>query len=552
MVSDEHQLGRSASDLSILIVGLIVSLVIYSIIDAHEQRIAEQDFQQLATSLAQQIEMDIATSAREVNHLAAFMEHSGDLSQEAFDGFAAQFLDQYGVIQALEWAPRVSLAQRAEFERSTSVTNPGFQIHQFQSGVGLVNAAQRPVYFPIHYIAPWSGNSRAHGFDIASNSERRVMLEEVVRVKEPRLSSAIRMVQENNGGFGFVAAVPVFGAEGASAVELALNDKLKGFAIGVFQFKGLIDQSLIRQTHQFGQLDFYEVLDDGHQRLVYSHAAQESGFGDLDFSKAVEFDVGGRQWKVIIRDNAASYSVSRSWLAYVFLALGLLISFLLVERMFFVRRERVLSAKADENLQLELEQRQVLEQRLEQATRELDLLSFKDPLMSISNRRHFESYLETEWKRMSRTGKPLSLIIADIDFFKRFNDHYGHVRGDECLRQIAEALTSCAMRPSDLVARYGGEEFAIVLPETLAVDALNIAQKARRKVESLQIETEMSDVSPYVTVSLGTYTMDTPNGDSPNSLIKMADKALLQAKQTGRNHATSLVYDKKRILASVT
>lgn len=162
-------------------------------------------------------------------------------------------------------------------------------------------------------------------------------------------------------------------------------------------------------------------------------------------------------------------------------------------------------------------------------------ISTIDVLTGISNRRSFEKNIQIEWQRAIRTGIPLSLIMIDIDHFKAFNDCYGHQEGDRCLRQVAEAIVSSTQRPADFVARYGGEEFVVVLPETQREGALIVAERIRKKVESLAVKHKKSCVSPYVTVSLGISTLLPEKHYSVEELINSADKALFQAKFYGRN-----------------
>lgn len=166
---------------------------------------------------------------------------------------------------------------------------------------------------------------------------------------------------------------------------------------------------------------------------------------------------------------------------------------------------------------------------------QLKHISTIDVLTGISNRRSFEKNIQIEWQRAIRTGIPLSLIMIDIDHFKAFNDCYGHQEGDRCLRQVAEAIVSSTQRPADFVARYGGEEFVVVLPETQREGALIVAERIRKKVESLAVKHKKSCVSPYVTVSLGISTLLPEKHYSVEELINSADKALFQAKFYGRN-----------------
>jgi diguanylate cyclase (GGDEF)-like protein len=166
-------------------------------------------------------------------------------------------------------------------------------------------------------------------------------------------------------------------------------------------------------------------------------------------------------------------------------------------------------------------------------------LSATDGLTGIPNRRHFEQILEREWRRAMRNHSGLSLIMMDIDFFKGFNDHYGHLSGDDCLRHVAQALAESTQRPFDLVARYGGDEFACVLPETEAAGAVSIADKLREQVHALHIPHARSLVADHVTLSLGVATLVPESVQLPSDLIEQADRHLFKAKQNGHNQLKS-------------
>lgn len=165
----------------------------------------------------------------------------------------------------------------------------------------------------------------------------------------------------------------------------------------------------------------------------------------------------------------------------------------------------------------------------------LERLSMIDGLTGIPNRRRFDEYLEQEWKRGSRLCSQMSLIIMDIDLFKAFNDHYGHIEGDRCLQLVAQALSESLQRPADIVARYGGEEFVSVLPETDSEGALFLANRFMESVRRLEIKHAYSSVSEYVTISCGVLTVIPCREKSVEAQIKRVDELLYEAKQAGRN-----------------
>lgn len=169
----------------------------------------------------------------------------------------------------------------------------------------------------------------------------------------------------------------------------------------------------------------------------------------------------------------------------------------------------------------------------------LEEICLADGLTGIPNRRRFDEYLELEWKRAMRSGAPISLAMIDIDFFKQYNDNYGHIAGDECLKKVARKVFMTVKRPSDLVARYGGEEFACILPETNAKGALRVANALLESVPSLKIPHEYSNVAGHVTVSVGVASMFPADGASHVAIIEEADAALYAAKAGGRNRVSA-------------
>jgi diguanylate cyclase (GGDEF)-like protein len=169
-------------------------------------------------------------------------------------------------------------------------------------------------------------------------------------------------------------------------------------------------------------------------------------------------------------------------------------------------------------------------------------LSYVDGLTGLANRRRFDEVLGEEWRRAARSGLPLSLVMLDIDFFKRYNDRYGHQRGDDCLRRVASTLAGTVRRVGDLASRYGGEEFAVLLPLTAGREALRVAETIRGAVAALGMEHHDSQIAPHVTVSVGVATARPRPADhtpeDPAGLVAAADGALYEAKRLGRDRVS--------------
>jgi diguanylate cyclase (GGDEF)-like protein len=173
--------------------------------------------------------------------------------------------------------------------------------------------------------------------------------------------------------------------------------------------------------------------------------------------------------------------------------------------------------------------------RLKRKTDLLEKLSSIDGLTEIPNRRQFDETLANEWARARRAQSNISLILIDIDFFKQYNDHYGHAAGDKCLQKVAKTLNHSIKRPADFVARYGGEEFVVILPEIDHNSALIMANKLNESIVQLELPHEASQVSQYVTISLGIATTIPQDDQRHESLLETSDKYLYEAKSSGRN-----------------
>ncbi|RBP63873.1 diguanylate cyclase (GGDEF)-like protein [Alkalibaculum bacchi] len=267
-----------------------------------------------------------------------------------------------------------------------------------------------------------------------------------------------------------------------------------------------------------------------------------SGANDIIFLNIWMNDNGPAFLKALIRTGSLS-SVGQLVFAFA--------NSLLLSKRFSdsLAREEILTAELTEinsNLDelvsqrtkdLEKSKEKIEQQKLEleKINKNLNQLSFKDCLTGIWNRRKYDETIEIEWRRCLRYKRPIALILLDIDYFKQFNDLYGHMAGDECLIKIGDTLKKSLSRSSDMAARYGGEEFIVLLPDSGKEEAIKIATMLRINIESIKIPHEKSSVSNYVTVSIGVTSTIPNNKSSYDDLFKVVDRALYQAKDAGRN-----------------
>ena len=192
----------------------------------------------------------------------------------------------------------------------------------------------------------------------------------------------------------------------------------------------------------------------------------------------------------------------------------------------------------------------LLYEQLKQDNHDLQALALTDSLTGLANRRQFDRYFDAEWNRLAREQQPLTLILCDIDYFKRYNDYYGHPMGDVCLSRVSDVLTHCIRRPADLVARYGGEEFAVILPNTDTAGGHRVALAIQQQLAKASIPHATSTVTDRVTLTMGIATITPKHQLMSQDLLQAADLALYHAKQQGRDriyvHAHYYVHDAPR------
>jgi two-component system, cell cycle response regulator len=329
--------------------------------------------------------------------------------------------------------------------------------------------------------------------------------------------------------------------------SLNLNDILKTAASEIFDFLNLDKVTIFKFTNSCQGKILAEstptfckiVLDINTENLIWINE-------DFDFSKSSKFQAIDN-----INDTNASpfnldFLMTNEVKAQLIVPIyqqeylwGTLIADHCQNPHTWSTNEIKLLSEIAEQLEVAIQQSE-LYQKLDTAYQELQRLAHTDSLTNIANRRQFDQYINQEWLRVKRDQKDLSLILCDVDYFKLYNDYYGHPSGDVCLQKVAKILSESIKRPGDLVARYGGEEFAIILPYTNLEGAVNVAEQIQKAIDDLKIPHIQSQLKQYITISMGiASTIPHDNLTAPD-LITAADKALYTAKTNGRNQYSQI------------
>jgi diguanylate cyclase (GGDEF)-like protein len=314
--------------------------------------------------------------------------------------------------------------------------------------------------------------------------------------------------------------VPIYGSW-----DFYLGKGIVGGSITSGYLQGVYAGNMTRRVLQGYSIKDMKVLRDGPVRYMFDYTYLQKHSIDTSL-----LPKGSK----IINSPPTSYERHKSILIGIS---GVSLSFMLLLLWKFIRQRSLLHEKNALAIQLEkMVHERTLE--LEEANRELRRLSNLDGLTQIYNRRYFDEMLSKELFRLQRTTSPISLLLCDIDFFKNYNDTYGHLAGDDCIKIVAKSIQQNCKRITDVVARYGGEEFGVILPDTSPDGAVQIAESIRKALESKNIVHETSEVKMTVSLSIGVASIVPDLRTTPTVLISMSDKALYDSKHNGRDRVT--------------
>ncbi|MFT5789348.1 MAG: diguanylate cyclase (GGDEF)-like protein [Shewanella sp.] len=506
------------------LVSIFISIAIGIGLYVEETRAIEVEFTHDIDDKARVLEQEIMLNIEVLYALKGVFISSDNVSREEFKQVATSFLMRHRNIQALEWIPRVDAQDRVAIETSLHAFSSDFEFTERTASANLVKAQSRSQYFPVFYLEPFSGNENALGFDFGSDVEFMNMLNKSRDLGTSMASAGVELIQANNQNSIFVF-LPVYQGEPNTLVKR--QERLLGFIGGVFRVADMFDSAIKRTWVQGIYYTLEDITNDKHQAL-YSNLFDNESVNLHQNSSEIVYQrpltrFSGRQWQIHAMPSEGYISQRRTAFPYLAGALGVLVTLALAIYVFFIMRHTHM-------VDIQVQERT---RDLNLAKKKLEALSMTDSLTRIGNRRFFDDAFQREWQLAIRNKTRLALLMIDIDNFKSYNDTYGHLAGDQCLIEVAQAIAAALHRPSDIVARYGGEEFVVLLPHTR--DCFSPAQRCCSNVEALNIPHANSSTRPHVTVSVGVTSIIPTEHDEMIKFAAVADMALYKAKENGRN-----------------
>ncbi|MEO0374985.1 MAG: diguanylate cyclase [Cyanobacteria bacterium P01_A01_bin.17] len=492
----------------LVLLGPVVAIATYSFTAAGERNRLSAQFEKDVGESIFVLEAEIKANIKALFALQALYHASDRVTAEEFSEFSSSMRQRNPAIHTLEWIPRVSAGERLGHEargrrRSDLET---YEITERNEDGELVRAKERKTYFPVYLIEPSVGNESAIGFDLASNPNRRTALIEAMASDKLTVTDPIT-VDPKEPSKAFLAFVPVYTQEAKTFPERWNN--LEGFVLGIFRINELLQESLLADR-RYSETMAYRLVDPeaaSEPLELYRSQPKISPLRKPELSRRAVISLGPQKWELYIHATPAYLSTYGRRQPLILSISIFLIWELLVGAIAILLKRSI----------------------------DLEKLARLDSLTGLSNRRYFTETIRKEWERAKRQEHPISVIMVDVDYFKHYNDSYGHRAGDECLQRIAAALKTAASRATDMTCRYGGEEFVILLPNIGVQGTQTVAHKLQNQIKALAIPHKTSNVSKRVTVSIGCATQTNVKTSSWEYLVARADAAMYQAKQKGRN-----------------
>lgn len=496
-----------------LVLGLALAGTSFYLSYRHEQ---EQIFNRYASevdAIASSLELELGRNIALLMSFRSFHEAFPQVDDAGFSIFSKNARKYNGGVYGMKFVARVSDTDRASFEAGLSKKYGPTSITARGEDGTIGPAPVSDEYFPIQISEPAAREDLPIGYDLASTIETRTALETAASNNQAIGTKPLTVKNNGKDSYIYFISLPLYNALADSTGEDDESAELKGFVVGLYDIETIF-KSVIDNAWNWDDTNSIVLDDNSGQSMVQMHVASLPGKDVVTEERFVYnkqlSPIADLQWFLSGSPSKLYFEKHRTAFPYM-LSIGILLFSLMIEAYLGVLRR---------------------------VDKELQDAALVDGLTRIPNRRRFFEQLNREWPRAQRFFRPVTIVITDVDNFKKYNDIYGHVRGDRCLHDVAQAMAKCIHRPGDLLARYGGEEFAIVLPETTLEAAREVAEKCRQAVQDAMIEHKGNAEYGVVTVSMGVACVVPEDNITYGELIEMADQALYESKEKGRNRVS--------------
>lgn len=459
-----------------------------------------------------------------LDSFSAGFSNQASLDYKLFEMNAKRVLETNKSIKILAFTAALPNSERSAIEKQQQSRYPNFRVFEHTASGKIITAGNRTEYYPIYFTFPTITVESIIGLDIANSQNILKALKSAEKTRH--VNATLTYLANRKRNKLFLGIAPLYNEK--TFTRKTDTTKASGFMLALFSLNQIFNSSVLSDDLNNVDLKVIDNNSDPTDKLLYHRSTNLPLNLNYSYTVPIPDDYDSLDWSLIATPSMNYISERQNKIPELAFLLGIAFSFILTSY-----------------LRILLKQTKVVERLVKKKTIALKLANEKlmiinqtDALTEIYNRRYMNMMLEQEWSRAIRNQSPLSFIFIDIDFFKLYNDNYGHLKGDECLKKVAQALASTLSRPADICVRYGGEEFAIILPETKRAEI--VAEKCRQTIQNLAIEHKFSLISDVVTISIGVCTMIPQRESHPNIIIETADQALYQAKTAGRNQIISL------------
>lgn len=516
-----------------IVAGIVLSCLLFGLFYHVETKSIQREFEAEINKKAELLSGSLTLQFEALYGVKLAFDNYGVLLPDEFSVLATTILSRHPQLEALEWVPYVAGKQRTEQESFVARRLPGFEFSERVASGDMVRATDRPAYFPVYYLEPLAGNEAFLGYDLGSNSIRLDAIRRARDSGEMQLSEGLKLLQPVGGSgdnSGLLSFLPVYRQPEPESVYRR-RESLLGFVVGVFRIGEILPVTYLAGEEESLHYSLIDLSAPADNQVLYHYPLMtkqnDNLLDQLTYTRSV-LQQGGRRWVLEATPTNAYFEQRRTvtpWL--VFAAGSLFFGIVSWLGSTTLKRSKLFLAEIDSK-----------NQQLNTANAKLERLTKTDCLTGIANRRFFDETYDQEFRRAQREDLPLALLIVDIDYFKEFNDNYGHQAGDRCLKLVANELERVLKRPADMIARIGGEEFGILLPNT--TDGEVVAKQCRAAVERLNIEHRGAGELAFVTISVGVASAESVRDQTKDTLFNMADTALYQAKKGGRNRVRAI------------